>query len=64
MRFQALLAIPLFFAGAFAAPTEGDLLYRRAVGQTGAADKLCILGKCVNFGQGGPRCNIDRKYIS
>lgn len=64
MRFQTILAISLFLARAFAAPTEVAFLAERAVGQTGAADKICLFGKCINIGKGGPKCNIDRKFIS
>lgn len=66
MRFSAILAIPLFFAGALAAPSNAETLLQRgeaAVGQIGAteaADKFCFLGKCINRG-GGPKCNVDRK---
>lgn len=66
MRFSAILAIPLFVAGALAAPSNAETLLQRgeaAVGQTGAteaADKFCFLGKCIDRG-GGPKCNIDRK---
>lgn len=68
MLFQTLLTFPLLFLGVFSAPTTGDLLIERsdlAVGQTGAAgnaEKICVFGKCINVGPGGPRCNIDRRF--
>ena len=60
MRFQTLVA------KALAAPTEAEALTgstNLAPGQTDTTDKICILKKCINVSNPGPKCNIDRKQI-
>ncbi|RDI84168.1 Ribosomal RNA small subunit methyltransferase [Venturia inaequalis] len=65
MRFQTILAIPLFVAGALAAPLTESLLFERGVGQTGASDKICFMKKCLDIGKGGgPRCNTEQCFSS
>lgn len=68
MRFSTILAIPFLFNSALAAPSSHEVILPRdefSVGQTGvtnAAEKLCILGKCIGVDNGGPKCNIDRRH--
>lgn len=34
-----------------------------ANGVVANADKMCFLGRCIDAGKGGPKCNVDRKHI-
>lgn len=61
MRFSAILTIPLLFAGILATPGNAEVLSVRTDGVVANTEKVCFLGKCINIGKAGPKCNIDRK---
>lgn len=61
MRFSTIFTVPLLFAGALAVPDDADVLTVRSDGVVANTEKVCFLGKCINVGKAGPKCNIDHK---